>query len=1046
MRLKLTVLLLSLCSIASLSAQDYNFRSISLDDGLSQSSINAIEQDQKGFVWFGTQDGLNRFDGINFKIYKKNPFDNHSISGNHITAILEDRQGRLWVGTRENGLNLFDAKQDAFIRFQQEENNTNSIVSNNINFLYEDDLGQIWLGTSHGICKVILKENERDSSISFQRYQVPNSDKSISTNQSVEVLFRDSRGAFWLGTKQGLFRYEQEVFETRGFDQHMDYQVKDLDIDLVNNPVYSICEDRQANIWLATQEGVLQFDYSEGRFKQFEHPAGEAINTLLQARDGSIMMAGKNGLFKVPFENDSYDSTLIDYTNQYSRLENIATKAISIIQEDNSYNGLFWLGTKHAGVVRMYKLKKDFLSDNLSYINPIPPSVKYILKDDKENIWIGLKDALLIKNEVTTTHQLIKHIDTDQGSIACQQIRFIFKNKNGDLWAGMNQGGILELSLNKKMQVTGKFVESLQEACHDKPIFAMYEDGQVYYLGSYHGIYVLHKNNLQEKIERLSLESKYSQNPDYTVLSFLKDRSQNLWVGTNYGLMLYENLKDGLTLKNRKASAVFHYNKDDQKTLPDNQIYDIIEDGSGNIWLATNNGMTKVYQTEEGYAFKNYKEEHGLANNVIYGILEDEESACLWTSSNNGLARFDPKIERFNNFNYKDGLQSNEFNPKAFFKSKEGKMFFGGANGYTHFYPESIILENKKPFVWITALHTLDGEVFEFLAEDNNRRIELSHDQNSFYIKFIGIDYLCPRRVNYYYDLEGGDALDIPNGTSRQVNFSKLSPGEYTFRVKASNRTGIVNNEGDHIAILIQAPFWQTSKFYLFLISFVGLLFWCIYHVRYKFKLQKIADFERIRKSAAEDFHDELGSKLSIISLYGELTKQQLKSQNPKAQLYLNKVIDNSNSLYSSMKDLLWTLNPDEDSIHDLFIQLQTFGEELFYHSGIEFNTYQCPDELNTNLLPMNHKRHILLVFKEAMNNALKHAHCEQADLRLMADKHNFSIEFIDNGIGFDPTRNGIGEGLRNMKTRAQKISGRLLVEPLLQGTGTRIKLICPLM
>jgi len=397
----------------------------------------------------------------------------------------------------------------------------------------------------------------------------------------------------------------------------------------------------------------------------------------------------------------------------------------------------------------------------------------------------------------------------------------------------------------------------------------------------------------------------------------------------------------------------------------------------------------------------------------------------------------------FENFNFKDGLQSNEFNERSICESKDGKIYFGGVNGYTGFYPKQIQLDGIQPPVWITSLKVNEALRFNLLGKDRTAPIVLNYDQNFFSINFTGIDHLYPESVSYNYDLEGSSAKRIELGSSQQVNFTNLSPGKYVFCVRAKSKGGLVNQLGDSVEIFIEAPFWQSTWFYGLLLGFLAFLIWVAFYINYRIKMSKIQDIERIRKNVARDFHDELGSKLSIISMYSSLAKNGVKPPPDKMGLYLTKITNTSNSLYDSMRNLLWALNPEADTLSDLFFQLKDYGDELFSHSNIAFQSVGIPDELRKIELAMDVKRHLLLIFKEGMSNIMRHAECTEVKLNMMVVKRVLIMELMDNGKGFEVEEAYKGEGIKNIRNRAEKINARLFLQS--DDSGTIIKLIFPL-
>jgi hypothetical protein len=415
----------------------------------------------------------------------------------------------------------------------------------------------------------------------------------------------------------------------------------------------------------------------------------------------------------------------------------------------------------------------------------------------------------------------------------------------------------------------------------------------------------------------------------------------------------------------------------------------------------------------------------------------------LLMSTNGGLSRFDPVNIVFKNYNVHDGLQSNEFNAGAFFQSDKHEFYFGGVNGYTSFFPNEIKEDTIKPKVFIAGLTVPGGESADFLSNGKKKEIKLDYSQNSFSVNFIALQYSNPAANQYAYMLEGFHKNWINSGTVNQINFSQLPPGNYVLRVKASNADGVFNEAGDSISIIIHPPFWNTLWFYLIIATIVFLVFYALH--RYKLRMSSLqhAEIEKIRKETAADFHDELGHKLTTISWFAEILKKRMGPEMAEEKTYLDKIIETSANLYHTMKDLLWAMDPGKDSLNDLYLQMRHFGESLYDQTGVEFVAGDADDKWSEIHLPLAQKRHVLLIFKEAMHNSLKHSHSSKIELGAFRQNGHVAFTLRDNGKGFKFDWDIAGNGLRNVKKRAEQIKGRL--EIFSDKEGTKIELKVPI-
>lgn len=1002
-----------------------------------------MAQDQKGFMWFGTQDGLNRYDGHTFKVYKNIPFDTTSISENFINALLVDQKNNLWVGTLSKGLHLFDAESQSFIHFQYNPLDSLSLSNNNIQSIYEDADGTIWIATANGFNRLEMDyHNQKPVAVKFHRYEHDEvANRGVVSRRHVLSIFKNKKNELWVGTVKGLIKYQITS----------DGQLEEIKTFAEELHINSVVADRQGTIRFASSKGfgtILPHTDSILILKhEKDNPTSittEYIKKIRVDKDGNLLLATHKGLNILPFKNEKYGNEFIHIVHDPKAANTLHNNLISDVLEDNFQEGLYWLGTPLAGVSKMWKRTKQFSTNHLQtgdipdYINPV---VRHISKDDQGTYWVGTDYGIILVSNDRSEYKHLKEIplvgEKDKKFHPGRLLQ-LHRDNNGNLW-GTSRMGLVEFRLNKKGEYTAKLHQPTKG--EDKAALCVLPENGGYLVGSWSGVnfFDFEKGSLLHD-EPVAVDSVMSRQFGYHIKAFLKDKDDNLWIGTTHGLVLYRTVRGNFFDYKKLTPSYFYHNKNDITSLSSQEINTIAEDALGNIWLGTTNGLIKVVEDEGGISFQTFNEQHGLANNMVYGILNDGK--YLWMSTNKGLSRLNPKTCQFDNFDINDGLQSNEFNAGAYRKAADGELMFGGINGFTTFFPEEIKLDNHRPQVWLTNFKTFDGKQFDLLA-NNNRVIRLPYKQNTFSIQFIGLDFLYPKDVTYFYDLEGSDEQNVPIGNSRQVNFTKLASGKYIFRIKAVNKDGTVNEIGDTLQIIIATPFWKTSWFYLILIAGFAGLVWFIFYVRYQYKMAKLAEIDRVRKNAAQDFHDELGSKLTIISMFSELTKSRLNGNGKEVSPYINKVIETSNSLYQSMKDLIWALNPEQDTVKDLYFQIKDFGDDLFDQTGIAFHSEGIADEVMDRELPMEYKRHILLIFKELMNNALKHSQCNDASLKMSIEKNQLITEFRDNGVGFNPEENSSGDGLKNIYSRAEKIGGKLSVST--NGKGTRVLLTCEL-
>ncbi len=1002
---------------------------------MAQSSINAVAQDLHGFMWFGTEDGLNRFDGNEFVIYKNIPFDSTSLSENFITALLVDSKNQLWVGTMNEGLHLFDSETQTFKRFYNSTKN-NSLSNNNINTIYEDKNGRVWVGTSNGLNLIIQKEKN----ISFQRFQY-NSDfsRGFPGVNFINTIFNDSENQLWVGTAKGLFQFEIIT------NKSIQLKQKNL-FSLADNSIRAIQEGKENQLWVGTAKNLHRLVNDSFEIVQLkEKVKSEPINDLLINKKGELLIATYQGVFII--KNTSEVEKSILYEHSKNGVNSLHDNMIISIFEDRNHEGLYWLGTYLSGIGQMYKRKKRFVTNYLKDTKleeKIGASVHLISKKD-DILWLSTTSGLIRYDRKKDDYQLLRKFkiinkgknNFKKESFYHNWITTIFKDKNGQIWLGSRLGLLKLIKQNNQFAV--ELFQSEIET--EQAVIGIYQDEDKLYLGGWSGISVFDLKTEKLAKKAIVIDTINSKEFGYQVRFLHQDKQQNWWIGTTHGLVYYDTVKEDFWehIKTNKGK-VYQHNPDDENSLVSDRITAICEDVNGNIWLGTHSGLVQVTIKKKDLNFRFFSEKDGLANSLVYTVLNDNQGVdnYLWLSTNRGLSRFDITTNDFANFDIKDGLQSNEFNGNSCFQALDGELFFGGINGYTSFYPSEIELETNAPKVFITNLKTSEKE-HNLL---NQKSIELAYINNSFSVQFNGLDFIYPSDMEYFYRLEGrGDEQLISLGNSRQVNFTELGAGNYTLYIYAKNRDGAMQAIGDKLAIKIAAPFWQTWWFLLLSLLIFSFLIWSIYHIRYLDKMQKLAEIERVRKSAAQDFHDELGSKLTIISMFTELTKSKLNGNYEAVAPYLDKVSDTAGSLYHSMKDLIWALNPEQDTLQDLFLQLKDFGDELFDQTGVVFQSLGIEQDIQEQVIPMECKRHVLLIFKELMNNSLKHSDCTEVRLSILNEKDGLKISLKDNGSGFNPSDEYDGDGLKNIYSRADKIDGKISV--CSNNRGTEVILAC---
>jgi len=793
---------------------DLIFEQLFLEHGLSQSIVQCICQDRTGFMWFGTEDGLNKFDGYQFTVLRHNPTDTNSLSYNNVTALCEDRAGILWIGTFYGGLNRYNPRTRQFRRYQNEPDNPKSLSHNNINVITEDQNGNLWVGTDNGLNQVI--QNEKDSTTIFMRYfHDPHNPHSLSDN-TIRSLVCDRSGALWVGTDNGL----NKLIPGKGPDSPPTFtrfqRQPGHPHSLSHNEIYAIVEDRAGILWIGTNGGGLnRFDLQTNQFKHYqpdpqnpESLSHNEVYVILEDRSGALWIGTNGGGLNI---FDPKTETFQVYQHNPLDPGTISYNEIRAIYEDRS--GLIWIGTYGGGIDKVDRGKTQFkhYEPNLADPNSLnQPIVWSIYEDEAGILWIGTHGGGLNRFDRTQNQwQHYRHNPDDPSSLSHDIVRVVYPDQAGYLWLATHGGGI-----NRFNRKTGKFTRFVHDPndptslAHDE-IRCIYEDRSgTLWVGTYgRG---LDKLVVGPASEATFFHYRYDpQNPRSLSSDFVRviyqDETGIFWIGTEGG---------GLNRFDKATGTFQHYraNPYDSTCLNNDYIFSIHDDEQGHLWLGTwGGGLNKFDKRTE--RFTHYTEADGLTNAAIYGILEDA-AGNLWLSTNNGLSRFNPRTKTFKNYSVEDGLQSNEFNGGAYFKSRSGEMFFGGINGFNAFNPNEIRDNQFIPPVIITAFTRFNREVIFEKPLSEIKTLQLSYRDYVFSFEFAALDFTAPEKNQYAYKMEGLDQDWLfTDARKRFATYTTLTPGRYLFRVKGSNNDGVWNETGASLQITITPPLSQTWWF-----------------------------------------------------------------------------------------------------------------------------------------------------------------------------------------------------------------------------------------
>ena len=799
------------------------FEHLGLESGLSQSVITAILQDSSGFMWFGTEDGLNRYNGYEVEIFRPDPDDPNSLSDRWITALYEDSRGYLWIGTRFGGLNRFDPETGQFIQYKNNPQEVNSLSANNVTALLQDNQGNLWIGTGDGLDRLELRTD------TIHHYRANN--YAGLNSDSISVLFMDSHDKLWVGTSDnGLNQFDPKTgtFRNYRYDPQNIVRGGIEEINSIsNNNIRDIVEDGNGNLWIATASGLNVFDtqlqifsvYQHSRDNQFSINDNNVSSLFLDKNNG--LWVGTNSGLDFHIENSGL---FIHYTHNQGDLNSLSNNSIVSIYEDRG--NVLWVGTYGGGLNKFNRSQSKFTYYQAEANNPnsLSTDLIYPIFIDRTGIvWIGTYGGGLNRfNPRAELFTHYRHDPEDPGSLLSDEVLSIRKDVEGTLWVGTTFG-LSRLASGATKFTHYRHVPQNPYSIANGAVNAILVDGKGdLWLGTSDG--------LDHFLPSSNIFIHYRHNPDRpeslssnSVISLYEDHEQNLWVGT---------LDNGLDRFDRESNKFIHYQNDPENpgSISHNSIMGIYQDLNDVLWVATAGGGLNRYDPQTD-SFYHYTEKLGLPNNVVYGILEDRDGN-LWLSTNYGLSRFDPELETFRNYTTSDGLQSNEFNMSAYAKSVDGKLYFGGVNGLNSFDPTEVKDNAYTPPIVLTSF-TQDGQPVA-----NESRIEylqtvtLSWPNNNFSFEFAALSFAQSNHNQYAYMLENFDSDWNYIGARRDGRYTNLPGGTYILHLKGSNSDGIWNDNGQSILITVIPPFWQTWTFRILVTLFLIVFGLVVYRFR----------------------------------------------------------------------------------------------------------------------------------------------------------------------------------------------------------------------
>lgn len=994
---------------APLFAERLPIKTYTVADGLLRDNVYKIKQDSRGFLWFCTAEGISRFDGYSFTNFTTDD----GLPDRHVNDFLETRKGDYLIAT-DDGLAILNPKglrgaaENPLFSVYLPENPQAKIIS----VLFEDRQGTVWVGTSGGLFRFVGKDNQ----FAFENVRIsetlPEKD-----SPGIVCLLEDRRGALWIGTQaSGLFRLlpngQVEHFTTAN--------------NLSSNNIVSLLEDKNGRIWA----GMRFYDNYSGGL--------------------CLLVAEPNVNQKIVERN-------------YTTNDGLPTNWVSALYQTS--DGKFWVGT--TGGLCLWQDSGDSVCKTYTAKNDLCDAEIWSITEDKDgNLWTGTRCGAKKKARFGFT----TYTETD--GLAAAAVNSIFENRDGELFVSVNvvKRPVSRFDGAGFTLVKPNFPPSVDIYGWGWKQTVWQDSAGDWWFPTGHGLYRFPKPARFEDLANAAPQKIDTGTNDSEVFRIFEDSRGDIWIATTQPELLrweraaniWHNYTQEAGFSSRRIGTAFVEDKfgnlwiatgeDDSALIryragqfkvftqtdgaPKGWTRDLFLDHAGRLWLAsTIEGLLRLDNTnDDDLQFVRYTTAEGLSSNGVYCVTEDA-SGRIYIGTGRGLDRLNPQSGQVENFTTADGLPDSDI--QVAYRDRNNALWFATTNGLARFIPEPE-RQRMPPTILITGLRVAGlVQPISILGETEISNIELNSDERQVTIDFVGLGANLGEKLRYEYRLGGERNEWIPT-TERTLNFANLASGDYRFEIRAVTADRIYSQTPASISLRIATPIWQRWWFAAAILALAALSIYGFY----RFRLNKFLEIERTRTRIATDLHDDIGTNLSKISLLSEIVNLQLVNENAESNPLLNSISEISRESVTSMSDIVWAINPQRDSALELTRRMRGYAEETFVERGVRvaFNT---PEDGEQTKLSMNVRREIYLIFKEAVNNAAKHADCKRLEIDLRLSGSEIFLQISDDGRGLDVSQKTDGNGLANMQARAEASGGTFEIESR-AGRGTIVKIRFP--
>lgn len=992
---------------------NYVFTHLGKDDRLLSNSVFCTVKDAKGFLWFATSNGLQCYDGKRMINFLHDEKDSSSLPANSVRGLLEDHRHRLWVFTT-GGACIYDPMHYRFKRIPIDLTLKTDLPFRD--FMQEEN-GTIWIAMFPG--GLLRLDTVQMRFVPYTKFWPPFS-------YNIYHIARDkSSGFYWLGTDSGLAVYDpaKKIYYTRNYNPLGLHCFDDVNVSGLATAFYY---DYNNILWLvfwpSAHSGPSAFRYDIN--KNTLSPTGRIEGTVydfLTDHSGNTWVVGEElSVFDPAKKSFRY------IPQKRNQLNGIDFDDMRDMYEDNEGN--IWCST-NMGIYEFNPQRQQFSSiplygrEGKQVVNPNING--FIETSDKHLIALGWGGSgfYFFDSLFNPLPPLYGYDERKSGDGLFTMTWCGLQDSHGLIWAGCQEGRLVIIDPQKKRTTfikdtafAGRTIRSIKED----------PEGNIW-LGTQHNIVVkwIHKTNRFVRIVPLA-PVNYEL---HTILCFLPGKRHDMWAGTTGSGLVHFDLAGNILAQFRPQLA-------SRQTEHFFAVNSISWTGDDKLLLGTESGL-EIFNIN-AQKFEPLTETKGLLSDQVLAHCMDK-NGNIWFTTSEGLSKYNPQSRRITNFGSRDGVTAAGFYPNSYGQFSGGLIAFGNPRGIVYFHPSDIRENAMVPDVQISSFALFGNMLPVDSLIQNGRTVSLQYNQNYISIRFSAMSFLLNDQLDYLYQLKGIDKDWVKAGAKTEANYTHLPPGEYEFMVKCISPAGVESAHVTSLFIHIHPPFWQRWWFFLL----IALLVAGIIYFLDRMRINRILDMEKVRTRIARDLHDDMGSTLSTINILSAMANKKLRDDPLKTGEYIGKISDNSQRMMEAMDDIVWSINPMNDSMRKIIARMREFATGILEAKNIGLK-FEVEEKVNEVKMDMEARRDFFLVFKEAINNVAKYSQCQTCSIHIRLQQQQLRMDIEDDGVGFKVSEADQGNGLSNMQKRAQALKGRIQVDSA-PGGGTKVALHIPL-